>query len=302
MEGWSATHLVEPTAGRSLAVAGGRRRRVHPDYFSQTRGLTEKQEKGCPDYFFHRDILDCQSIIHYSMGMPVKLRPHVLTELMARFKRLRREGWGILEACADVGEKMGIPSDTVYRAQMRLAPSTDLAADIIKANAAKLAYRAVRKANVDQSIEMLSRTNIGVLAPAKEGGAGGNQFIIGVSVSALGAVQVGVKTGEKGVIDYAPNAQELPTPVEQVESSAEISDYYESTHNPTSRKSLAKPVEVLPPLATPMPHVARSKPTQEAHQRAIVRAQKKVKNKENRDRWALNRRLKEEMRAKRGNQ
>lgn len=128
--------------------------------------------------------------------MPIKMREHEIVEAMTRFKNYRKR-FGIMDACKKVAGDMGIPYDTIYALQYRMRPTTEVAQDYIKSQALRLAVRVVRKANVDQAMNILSRPNMGVLDPAGEGGGGGGrQFMIGVAVDSLGSVKVGVQIGE----------------------------------------------------------------------------------------------------------
>lgn len=200
-----------------------------------------------------------------------KLRPHVIAEVMKRYKRYRREGKRIMEACELVAEKMGLQTETVYAVQNRMQPTTGLATDMLKAGAAKLMGRVLRKANVDQAIDLLSRANIGVLAPEKGGGGDtGSQFVIGVAVDSLGAVKVGVQIGSQP----QPRAEVAPPSVNVY---TEGEDEGES---PTEIEVLApKVVKELPPKTSIM---ASSMATREAQARAEERAEKAARLKEKR--------------------
>lgn len=128
------------------------------------------------------------------MAVRQLLREADIAEVMARFKRYRKAGKPIMEAVRLVAKDTELLEATVYSIQKRMRPTTEVATDYIKANSLKLAMRVVRKANVDQSIALLSRPNIGVLEPANgEGGMGGSRFMIGVAVDSLGGVKVGVQ-------------------------------------------------------------------------------------------------------------
>lgn len=230
-----------------------------------------------------------EAYLMYGERGRVKLRPHQLQELMRRYKAYRKEGRGVMDACERVAAIMGIKPNTVFRAQQRLLSTTDLATDILKSNAAKLALRLVRKAGPDQAIEILSRTNMGVLAPAKESnGGGGTQFIIGVQADSLGAVKVGVQIG--------------PSPTAEVNQGSVI-DYSQPEQRAKPARILReKPVQALPPLPEPMPTVARRKSTVEAHQKAILRSEKSAKRKEQREMTERMKAMRAEIEAKRRGQ
>lgn len=128
--------------------------------------------------------------------MPVRLRETEIAELIERMKVYRKRGVPLMEATRRVSADMGIPQTAVYSWVRRLRPTTEVATEYIRSQSLKLAMRMVRKANVDQSMQILSRPNIGVLDPQGDGGGGGGrQFIIGVAMDSLGSVKVGVQIG-----------------------------------------------------------------------------------------------------------
>ena len=135
---------------------------------------------------------------HLAQGetMPVHLREQDIVEVMDLFKKYRKRGHGVMDACRRVEADMGIPFETVYQVQRRMRPTNEAATTYLKSQSLRLAMRVVRKANVDQAIGILSRPNIGVLDSASEGGGGGGrQFMIGVAMDSLGSVKVGVQIG-----------------------------------------------------------------------------------------------------------
>ena len=200
------------------------------------------------------------------------LNPHETQEAMKRLKALWKQNVPMMESCERVGRVMGWPATTIWALQKRLQPTTDLATDILKAGSANLAKKIVRKATVDQAIEVLSRTNIGVLSPAKEQGNQGQQFVIGVNVDSLGAVSVGVKIG--GV------SEESRMPAVSVDDMGgeSVTGYPESTPEPEILDvPPAKPA--LPP-ATQV--IARSVTTRQALIDAGIRMKEKAERREKR--------------------
>src|SRR5262245_59220066 len=152
----------------------------------------------------------------------IKLREHEIAELMKRYKVYRRHH-NIVDSCKLVSKELDIPWETVYGVQRRLRPTVGLAEDYLRANAFKLATRVVRKANVDQAMNILSRPNVGVLHPAAGAGeGGGSRFMIGVSIDSLGAVKVA------GAVEHAA----LP-PV-QDEETIEVQDAEEAEALPVA--------------------------------------------------------------------
>lgn len=194
-----------------------------------------------------------------------RIRERELAEIMARYKRLRRLGWQIMDACHHIGDKMGIPGDTVYRITRRLAPTTDLAADILKANAAKMAVKVVKKGNVDQMLDVLTRSNIGVLAPEKHvSGPSGPQFFIGVSADSLGAVKVGVQVVNQDPAEVTPVVKSGPPQA------------------PALPRPPARPEGIsAPPNREKRPFTeGRTKATREAIARKVEKEERKVQNSE----------------------
>lgn len=218
------------------------------------------------------------------MEKGAKLRPHVLSELMARYKKLRQAQVPIMRACELVGHAMGLKTDTVYRATVRMRPTTDLATAILASNAAKLAHRVVRKANVDQAIDVLSRTNIGVLAPVKQGGDGngGQAFVIGVQVDSLGAVRVGVSHGDSTNLPTYTDPAPLPAPEPDTMGGDESYMDHETEPPPVPvRSQPPRTVRVAPPAPPkPLPPatgvLGRSQTTRRAIQKAEEKAEKQL--------------------------
>lgn len=202
-----------------------------------------------------------------------RLRPHVLAELMARYKAERKKGKAIMESCEIVGQAMNIPATTVYTAQNRLQPSTDIAADVLRAGAFKLAQRVLRKGNVDQAIDVLSRPNIGVLAPAKESGSSGPAFRIGVQVDALGAISVGVAMGA----DPQNHADELTDKPMSGALEPSVTSYTDP--EPVGRPAQLPPkqAEILPDIPPATGFMGRKLATRLAQRDTAIRAVKSAK-------------------------
>lgn len=151
--------------------------------------------------------------------MPIQLREHDIEEIMRRFKAHRRRH-AIMDSCRRVADDMGIAADTVYAVQKRMRPTTEVATQYLQSQSLKLAMRVVRKANVEQALNILSRPNIGVLeSPAGASGGGGHQFMVGVAIDSLGSVKVGVQIGSSS------QASELPAlDGKQTEDPSEIEE------------------------------------------------------------------------------
>jgi hypothetical protein len=124
-----------------------------------------------------------------------------INEILNRYKRLtKQEGRPMGEACATIAEEWHRSPDSIRTLIRRFQPNVDGAEAYIKANALKLAMRVVRKASVDHAIDLLSRSNVGVLAPKQEGGGAGGGFFLSVQADSCGAV-VKVASVQPGTLE-----------------------------------------------------------------------------------------------------
>lgn len=98
------------------------------------------------------------------------------------------------DSVGSIAEKMGRSSSTISRFIAEMASTTVLAEATLKRDSIKLVERIIKKADVKESIDVLSRTNIGVLAPVKTISQGGGGIEVSVGVSSCGTV-VSVKAG-----------------------------------------------------------------------------------------------------------
>jgi hypothetical protein len=144
---------------------------------------------------------------------PRKFRVDEIADILSKFKVYTKEmQMGVYESCAKIAEEYGRTQETIYGLVRRFNPSTDAAEALIKANALRLAVRVVRKANVDQAIDILSRPNMGVLQPTQQAGSGGGGFFLSVQADSCGAV-VKVATVQPGTFES------LQKPIEGLEAS-----------------------------------------------------------------------------------
>ena len=119
-----------------------------------------------------------------------RFRTDEIAEILSIYKRLTQtEGRGIGESCEIIGQQFGRSKEVVYSLIRRFIPSVDGAEAYVKSQALRLAMRVVRKANVDQAINILERSNIGVLAPTAES-QGQTGFFLSVKAENLGAVSI----------------------------------------------------------------------------------------------------------------
>lgn len=137
----------------------------------------------------------------------------MLEEIKVKYDLYRKEGQGVMQAYESVALDMDIEMKTVAAVIRRLKPSTQLAQDYIKASAMRLAVRVVREASAQQSIDLLSRPNIGVLAPMQTREAGGGGFFLSVSADSCGSVKVGVMPGpQQPLLEAANDGEQESTP------------------------------------------------------------------------------------------
>lgn len=127
------------------------------------------------------------------MAKGVRIPLHELNIMLSYYKRevQSKQRMQIYEELAAQFEgKYHVAS--IGQAIQRFMPTTDLAEALLQKKAFRLASRIARKANVTEAIDVLSRPNIGVLAPIKkvEGGGG---FVLSISMDSCGAVAVGAK-------------------------------------------------------------------------------------------------------------
>lgn len=88
-----------------------------------------------------------------------------------------------------IAEVLGRNVSTVQKFRASMVDTTGLAKAIFRSSAASLADRVVKKASVREALDVLSRPDIGVIAPALTSNSGGNSsFGVSVAVSTLGTV------------------------------------------------------------------------------------------------------------------
>jgi hypothetical protein len=140
------------------------------------------------------------------MGAPFSLRPDQISHILKLYKRLAHKGYTLGEACRQIAPLYDRHVDTIINLVRRLtSDTTEVAGHYMKSNALRLAMRVVRDANVQQSMDILERPNMGVLAPKKAAGEGSRGFFLTVSADSCGAVKASV-----GMIEGGPNAIQEP--------------------------------------------------------------------------------------------
>lgn len=129
--------------------------------------------------------------------------------------KLRREGLNQSEIAAKLERTPGC----ISRFFKRFFGTTELAEQFIKASSLKMAQKMVKHATVQETIEILSRPNIGVLAPAKQV-AQGHQFIVSFGQDSIGGVEarpdgtIRVQGAPGHTLPPAPERATLPATTE----------------------------------------------------------------------------------------
>lgn len=147
-------------------------------------------------------------------GQPIPV--YIQQEILLSFDAYRRQDHGIMLSCtmisSDLAKKgQNISAKTIWHMLQRLRPSTDLAKMYLKAKAIKLARRIVRKANVSEAIDLLSRPDMGVISPrmASDNAVGGG-FFLSVEMDTCGAVKIGAGAQVLGQLPSSPDSLRSP--------------------------------------------------------------------------------------------
>lgn len=163
--------------------------------------------------------------------MAERIPLHLLSDMLGLYDKRRREGTLTKTAIyQEIAVMSGRSPDVVRLALTRLRPTARLAEAVLQRGAVRLAARVVRKANVAEAIDILSRPNIGVLEPAKsQDKQGGGGFFLSVQAGDLGAVKVGVQLG-----NIQPAVKELPPSQEFIDIEGEGEDHASQEAVPAS--------------------------------------------------------------------
>lgn len=97
---------------------------------------------------------------------------------------------------------------TIWRFIRSVRDTTSLARAYFRAKAYTLTKRVVEKANVDQSIDILTRPNMGVLDPINRDGNGATGVFVSVSAGSCGAIGDGGTNVRVGVAQRLPQPQQ----------------------------------------------------------------------------------------------
>lgn len=134
---------------------------------------------------------------HYISNMPrgQPLQPDEIQQILNVYKDCRKRGMAITEAYKRVADLTQRDYRHIGQVIRRLEPTTDLSKMYLRAKSYRLVKRLVKKANTTEIIDILSRPDIGVLAPAKSIEQGPTGFFLSVKADTCGAVNVGVMQG-----------------------------------------------------------------------------------------------------------
>lgn len=158
------------------------------------------------------------------MPRGVRIQAGEISLMMGMFNRLHvKEGMALTETYKTIGEAVGRDFKTVCDVIKRYLPTTDLGTAILRANAADMALKIVKKGTVAELIDVLERPNIGVLDPIKKGGGEDNSgFVLSVTADTLGAVKVGVAVGGSAPKQALEAAKSTPLALPATEMAAEV--------------------------------------------------------------------------------
>lgn len=157
----------------------------------------------------------------------------------------------------DVSRLSGWSFEQVRDVRAEYFPTQSLAKHYLRSNALRLAKRIVAEANVEEAVDILSRSTLGVLEPLAKTGAqaGPTAVLTSINPHHLGGVQVAVVMG----------ATQQPTPVAEGDADAWVVTAPEVTPAP-----LALPA--APARETPrVPKLARVQPARRATTQAATR-------------------------------
>jgi hypothetical protein len=123
-----------------------------------------------------------------------------LASVMLTYRELMRRGMSKDEACVQIADQHQTTPVAIEKIIDRFSPTTSLAQDYFRANALRMAVRVVRKANVAEAVDVLSRPNIGVLAPkAGDGSTGPSGFFLSVQSDTCGALKISTGVVADGI-------------------------------------------------------------------------------------------------------
>lgn len=116
-----------------------------------------------------------------------------------------QRGHGLMASYGWVARKMAVSEDTVKKYWKEYRSTAKLATRKIQAKSSAIVETVLKEASPGELIDLLSRPNIGVLEPMRQGNQGSG-FIVSVSADSCGGVKVGVASG-----DMVPQLPEGPS-------------------------------------------------------------------------------------------
>lgn len=162
-----------------------------------------------------RELLEEMEIM--PKGVPIL--PDELQHIMDLFTDCRKRGMALMESYQRVGDQVGRDKRTIGIVISRLKPTTRVAQMYARAKAYRLVKRVIRKASVDQAIDLLSRPEMGVFSPNKsQSGEGNTGFFISVNAGDCGAAKA-------DIIDVSPARKEL-APGDEFNPFSELQESY----------------------------------------------------------------------------
>lgn len=116
--------------------------------------------------------------------------------MLGLYEQSIKSGHGLMATYGFIARATKHSEATVARVMRSLMPTTKLATAKLRAGSSKLVDRLLAKAEVPDILDILSRPNIGVLAPVSKGGSDGPTGVfVSVQSESCGAVKVGVIQG-----------------------------------------------------------------------------------------------------------
>lgn len=115
-----------------------------------------------------------------------------LSYVLEKYQALAQQGRPLLDIYKEIGLEIGRHPEHVGQKVREYRPTVKLAVAKVRARAAKLIERVMEKGTVDQTMDLLSRANIGVLEPIRKSGGemAGAQVL--VNIGSLGAASISV--------------------------------------------------------------------------------------------------------------
>jgi hypothetical protein len=161
---------------------------------------------------------------------------------------------------AEIATKISWPIKEVAETRAEFFPTAGLAKYYLKSQALKLAQRIVAEANVEEAVDILSRPNIGVLAPAVKNAPGPMkaQFLTSINPGDLGGVKVAAQITTGEVIEEQPVESavepELVVPLSAVQRlEAAVCSRQPATSPPAARKARTRRSQAPPSTTPPSP-------------------------------------------------